>query len=502
LIEINGIRILTDPWVIGPSYCNQWYLFPKPPENALDYLKRVDYVLISHGHEDHLHFETLRMVDKNAHIFFPYTWYQGAVNFFKELGFTKITEAVNAKEYNLSGIAKVTFLANNLDNVVVLEAEGKTLVNINDALPSPNQGIISHFIKTIQPKWPKIEYLFSSYGSAAYFPNTVKCKWKNDLDVALIREQFFLNNFCKIAKGINATYSIPFASDFVLLDDEQRWINKVKFSRQGIKQYFLSYFSDSTTTTEVKTIYPGDIIDNRNFLSLSPYHEKFHHSDIFNLSESEYRDEIIIKRNSISITHEEFESIFDKAKGHILRKSYIISPERKKLLKFVLKIVDAPDEPMIRIDLRSGIPMLTLTNNLEADDLFLIKVKSSILLYSINNEWGGDAIIIGYGCEIEVFSLETIREQLENDAIQLLTNYPNTREYIKRNPLRTLNYLLHDQMKRKIFINKMMGKKYSHSPFTDVILEDQELWLTRNNCEICRKCNLPLLTEKNIEFLT
>ncbi len=496
LIEMEGVKILTDPWVLGSAYCEQWYLFPKPPENVLDYLQDIDYVLISHGHEDHLHYETIKQVNKSAHVFFPYTWYEGAVDFFKELGFEKITEAVNERLYTLSKNIRVTFLANNLDNVVVIESKDKTLVNINDALPSAPSGIISYFIEKIKSKWKNVDYLFSSYGGASYFPNTIKCEWKNDLEIGKVREQFFLDNFCKIAKGINAVFSIPFASDFVLLDDSQRWINKVKVPRSEIKKYFTDYFGDSDCTTQIIEFYPEDVITEAGFSFISPYHEKLKQYDIASLAEKEYEKEIVKKRNIRLIDRIELEKICDQLKKHVKEKAHIIPADKRKQLKFSIQIIDAADKLFIEIDLRNNEPAILLVDEFKNDNVLLLKIKSQTILYSITNEWGGDAIIIGYGCELHVFSLETIKQQLENYAIHLLTNYPNTKEYIKKNPFRSINYLAHDKIKRDIFLNKIRGRKNTPTPFTDERLADYELWLTRTNCEICRKCNLPILTEE------
>ena len=488
LIETDGVKILTDPWVLGAAYCGQWHLFPKPPENALDYLKDVDYVLISHGHEDHLHYETLAHVNKNAHVFFPYTWYEGAVPFFHELGFKKITEAVNEKRYALSKNTDVTFLANNLDNVVVIQSGDRVLVNASDALHSAPQGAISYFVKKIKSKWSRADYLFSGYAGASYFPNTIKCEWKNDLETGAVREQFFLDNFCRIAKGINATFSIPFASDFVLLDDSQRWINKVKVPRNEIGKYFNDYFSGEGCTTRLLELYPGDVIDGENISCVSPYHEKLKHRDIASLAEEEYAEEILAIRNAPKIGRDALQNIYAKVKDHVLKNAHIVPAEKRKLLKFAVQVTDSVDRSFIGIDLRGEVPSVMLVNEPDKSDPLLLKVKSRTILYSITNEWGGDAIIIGYGCELDIFSKEAIVQQLDNFAIQLLTNYPNTKSYIKKNPVRALNYLVHDKIKRNIMLGKITGKKMPASPFFDERLSDNELWLTRTNCEICRIC--------------
>jgi len=53
LFKIDDLKIITDPWVKGSAYCNQWFQFPKAL--SPDLIKDADYVIYSHGHEDHLH---------------------------------------------------------------------------------------------------------------------------------------------------------------------------------------------------------------------------------------------------------------------------------------------------------------------------------------------------------------------------------------------------------------------------------------------------------------
>ena len=62
LIETEDLRITTDPWLVDATYCGQWYLFPKPING--EKLQTVDTILISHGHEDHLHEATLKELPK------------------------------------------------------------------------------------------------------------------------------------------------------------------------------------------------------------------------------------------------------------------------------------------------------------------------------------------------------------------------------------------------------------------------------------------------------
>ena len=495
LIEVNGIKILTDPWIAGPAYCEQWYIFPPPIDGCNELLHDIDFVLLSHGHEDHTHHKTLKLINKSAQIFYPYSWYDGAVEYFKSLGFSKIREALNEKVYKVAKDVEITFYANNLDNIIVIKANGKTIVDVNDALPSTSPEIIDHFVQKLSAKHPKIECLFSSYGGASYYPNTIKCDWKDDVEVGKIRELFFVDNFCKIAAGLNAEFSIPFASDFVLLDDKQLWMNTVKFLRNEVANYFTTHYPQFSGSTQIVEMYPGDQLFNSELTLNSAYHEKFKKHDMNTLIKEVYQNEIDAKRNVTPISEEKFLNLYEKIKAHIYSHVEIVPPKSRKNLLFAIQITDYTTKQFINVDLSKGKPDVSLWSKPNQNNRLLLKVKSKTLNYSIDNEWGGDAIIIGYGCELSVFDKDAIKDELDNYAIQLLTRYPNTKSYIKKNPFRAFKYLSYDKIKRKIFWDKLLNKN-KENPYMDSILKEDDLWFNRTGCEICKKCNLPILTNE------
>src|SRR5688572_9309398 len=289
LIEVDGLNIVTDPWVQGTAYCGQWHLFPKAlhPEK----IRKADAIIYSHGHEDHLHAESLQTIGKDARVFYPYSWYGGTTEFFKELGFNQVKEVVNEQSVNLSDEVKVTYLSNNLDNVLVLEAKGKILVDINDALPSASPGMIKYFIDKIKTRWPKVDYIFSSYGGAAYFPNTVHFKNKNDQEIAETRELFFVTNFCEIVAALKPTYAYSFAVDFVLLDDHQRWVNTAKFPREDIKTFYEKR-AGTNTGVQIVEAYPEDYFLDGKFHKVSPYHTGQTIRDLIGRIDIDYKQEI------------------------------------------------------------------------------------------------------------------------------------------------------------------------------------------------------------------
>ena len=65
ILEHDGIKILFDPWLDEGIYHGAWHHFP-PTNVSLEELPEVDYIYISHIHEDHCCQKTISKLDKTA----------------------------------------------------------------------------------------------------------------------------------------------------------------------------------------------------------------------------------------------------------------------------------------------------------------------------------------------------------------------------------------------------------------------------------------------------
>ena len=70
LLDLDGIKILTDPWLVGPCWGGDLWHFPTHKYSPKK-LPKPDIIFFSHGHDDHYHEETLKK--------FPKSWFKTLV---------------------------------------------------------------------------------------------------------------------------------------------------------------------------------------------------------------------------------------------------------------------------------------------------------------------------------------------------------------------------------------------------------------------------------------
>ncbi|HZK15492.1 MAG TPA: MBL fold metallo-hydrolase [Solirubrobacterales bacterium] len=96
LIEIDGMRLLTDPVLCGRIA----HLKRHSPAPAPALTDRIDAVLISHVHPDHLDRRSLQRLDPEVPVFAPL----GAARLLKRLGRLRVTELTVGEEIGLGGL--------------------------------------------------------------------------------------------------------------------------------------------------------------------------------------------------------------------------------------------------------------------------------------------------------------------------------------------------------------------------------------------------------------
>lgn len=490
-IETEDLKIVTDPWFNGAAYCGQWHVFPKPV-NA-DLLNQADVLLLSHGHEDHLHEPTLKLLPKSLKVLYPYSFFGGAKEFIESLGFTDVREAVTYKTYQLSPHTSVTFVINSHDSIIVIESGGEVLVNANDALHSYPKKVIDFFVGEIKERWKKIDILFCGFGGASYFPNMMRLEGKNDREISIVREQLFAHNFCQTVAGLEPKIAVPFAADFALLADEEGWINNARFPRAKMSRYYQSFFGGNGFNPHIYDMYSGDVLEGEELKRSSPYRAQMREGgSLEHLIDEQYREEIVALRERVSLAEPEAEKLVDEIRHNVEQRMIWYPPERLMNLKFCVEVTDAAERNFYNIALNEG--KLQVWRSAAADEgsLLTMRLPSRLLRYSLESDWGADVISIGYGAEVHISSTRAAEVDLEKVCMDLLACYPTIKGTLKKAPLRSLEFMLSNPLKYSRSVKKLKQFNIESENY------DRKVWLLKNADEIRRIYSLPDL---DAEFL-
>jgi len=485
-IDTGEVRLLTDPWFQGAAYCGQWHLFPRPVDTGR--ARDADWVLISHGHEDHLHGESLRSLPKGKRVFYPYYWYGGAKQYLSSLGFADVREIGSFKTVPLGARTRVTFVSNYLDTIMVIEAGDRVLVDVNDALHANHPNVIEIFLRAIRKKWPRIDTVFCGFGGAHYFPNLVHVEGKDDEAIGRLREQLFVHNFCRIVQGLSPRVAVPFAADFALLDPGKMWINLARFPREEIPDYYREHFGGDGPTPTILPMYPGDVLEDDTLVPQSPYRKEMRNDRLSHLIVEQYGEEIERRKAPRLIDQDCADQLRGKMEANIAARTSLYDPALLGSLVFTVRVLDVAANNCYNVSFVDGHPVVRRAKTPLTNTALVIETHSRILRYGFASDWGGDAMLIGSGWEVFLRDPEAARNKLDVVCLRLLTRIPSAKQHmLKKERVRAARYIAGTPLTRQWVGRYLLRRSKQRAIY------DHELWLNRTKCEVCQACDIPLL---------
>lgn len=225
-IEAAARRIVCDPWWNGPAFAGRWFQYPLPRPEIAD-SEKADFIFVSHGHEDHLHVPTLRTMRKDAVALVPQLADTSLRDVFITLGFTRVMELRHGEKRHLAPALDVTLYRVHDDSILVVEADGRTLVNVNDALNMAPRHVVDHVCGLIRARHPHIDIALVGYGAPHWLPGCIRLA--NDAKADLTaREQSAAEGFAYVAQRLCAATTLPIGGSQVFVDDDAQWINAAR----------------------------------------------------------------------------------------------------------------------------------------------------------------------------------------------------------------------------------------------------------------------------------
>jgi len=225
-IEAAARRIVCDPWWNGPAFAGRWFQYPLPRPEVAD-SEKADFIFVSHGHEDHLHVPTLRTMRKEAVALVPQLADTSLRDVFATLGFTRVVELRHGEKRRLAPALDVTLYRVHDDSILVVEADGRTLVNVNDALNMAPRHVIDHVCGLIRARHPHLDIALVGYGAPDWLPACIRLEDGVKADMTA-REQAAAEGFAYVAQRLHAATTLPIGGSQVFVDDDAQWINAAR----------------------------------------------------------------------------------------------------------------------------------------------------------------------------------------------------------------------------------------------------------------------------------
>ena len=224
LTEAGGLKIVTDPWLTEGAYQGTWFHTHVLADAGITpetFPKDIDYLFLSHEHQDHMDVATLKHFPRETPILvcrYPSPKFR---DYLKSLGFTNIREFPSGESIDLgNGVSATIFntVEYTNDSAILIEHDGVRLFNETDCKLSysdlqkiGNLGIDIGF------------YMFSG---ANWYPMMYDYPADTMRELIRRRRKSLLHGFVQRVKLTKPRIAVPAAGPCTVLDSSLLWMNQ------------------------------------------------------------------------------------------------------------------------------------------------------------------------------------------------------------------------------------------------------------------------------------
>ena len=273
LLEGDFGRLICDPWILNePVYAFTTWKFPPAVMPPHEVVAGVDYVYVSHAHEDHLHVPSLAHFPRDVEVLLaeyvgnPGLRAQTIERTFRELGFHRIRKLRPWETVLLGGSTPLTLIPPTAakwwdweNSGFLLEHHDGKLLNMNDC--PADAGLY----KEIDRRFGEIDIGFVQYSGVSMFPGCYRMS-ADEMRAASGRRKVSWTQQAQMIEGARVRRIAPFAGDFAWLDDRMlhcNWSNRA--TPRLFEEFVKTRYPDRGI--EVLTMYPSDTWSKKNGLT-------------------------------------------------------------------------------------------------------------------------------------------------------------------------------------------------------------------------------------------
>jgi hypothetical protein len=155
----------------------------------------------------------------------------------------------------------------------------------------------------------------------------------------------------------------------------------------------------------------------------------------------QYSEEIAAPGSVACMSEAEAELLAGAILANVKERKSLYDVKTLGELEFTIRMQDCEINPCFNIRFASGEPMLWRSPAPASGSRLVLETSSRLLFYAFASDWGGDAITLGYGCEIYMFDEDAIQASLDVVCLRLLTRQPAASRHFREEPFRLARHL-------------------------------------------------------------
>lgn len=223
LLEAGGLKILTDPWLTEGAYQGTWFhthILADAGVTPEAFPKDIDYLFLSHEHQDHMDLTTLRYFRRDIPLLICRFSTKKFSDYLRQAGFTNIREAEPGSPLDLGDEVKATIFRTveyTNDSAILVEHQGVRVFNetdcklgFEDLTRIGNLGIDIGF------------YMFSG---ANWYPMMYDFPEPTMRDLVRRRRRSLLRSLVQRVRLTKPRVAVPAAGPCTVLDPALLWLN-------------------------------------------------------------------------------------------------------------------------------------------------------------------------------------------------------------------------------------------------------------------------------------
>jgi UDP-MurNAc hydroxylase len=253
-LETSGPSILIDPWLFGSCYWRSWWHFPTTTEPDPKFLS-PDMIYLTHHHSDHLHYPSMRRIDKNTEVMVPRFGVDVMAGEIHGLGFDTVHELEHGKVRELAPGVRVGSYQYGFDDTVFIIQDGDTVIaDLNDCK------MRGRALAAAMEDFGPITFMLKTHSWAQSYP--IMYAADDPEDLTLLSPQTYLNDFVGTVREMQPRYAIPFANMVGFLHPEAWELNRHMITPDDVAAAMAE--ADGLGAAELVPMGPGDSWSERD----------------------------------------------------------------------------------------------------------------------------------------------------------------------------------------------------------------------------------------------